>query len=102
MEDDKKGGISREDAIFKEQDEQWIRAKRAELDAQRKQTEVESRKSTHWMKCPKCGGDMKEVTLETVKVDQCGDCQGVFFDAGELEMLNAKPRSPGFIKKLFG
>lgn len=101
MEDVKKTGYSQEDAAFREKDEQWLKAKRAELDAQRKQSEAESRKSAHWMKCPKCGGDMKEVALENVKVDQCGECQGVFFDAGELEMLNAKSRSQGFLKKLF-
>jgi ribosomal protein L37AE/L43A len=101
MEDDKKG-ISQEDAVFREKDEEWIKAKRKELDAQRQKAAVESRKATHWMKCPKCGGDMKEVKLENVKVDQCGECQGVFFDAGELEMLNAKKRSAGFMGKLFG
>ena len=39
------------------------------------------------MKCPKCGHDMKEEKLESVTVDRCTHCEGIFFDAGELEQV---------------
>ena len=39
------------------------------------------------MKCPKCGHDMKEEKLENVSVDRCTHCEGIFFDAGELEQV---------------
>lgn len=102
MDDLHKAGYDQEDAIYREKDEQWIKAKRAELDARRQQLSAEARKSAHWMKCPKCGADMQEVTMESVKVDRCGECHGVYFDAGELELFSAKPRSGGFLRKLFG
>ena len=42
------------------------------------------------MKCPKCGHDMKEEDLEGVEIDRCTFCEGIFFDAGELEQLFLK------------
>ena len=39
----------------------------------------------HFMKCPKCGHDMKEEDLHGVKADRCTFCEGMFFDAGELD-----------------
>ena len=43
--------------------------------------------AAHWMCCPKCGGKMAERKFENVMVDQCGACGGIYFDAGELDML---------------
>jgi ribosomal protein L32 len=45
----------------------------------------EALKKAHFMKCPKCGHDMAEHELGDVKIDRCTFCEGVFFDAGELE-----------------
>jgi ribosomal protein L32 len=42
-------------------------------------------KKAHFMKCPKCGHDMAEQQLGDIKIDRCTFCEGVFFDAGELE-----------------
>jgi protein-arginine kinase activator protein McsA len=47
----------------------------------------EELKQLHWMKCPKCGMDLKEIELHGVKVDQCAHCGGVFLDAGEMEQI---------------
>ena len=41
--------------------------------------------------CPKCHGEMKVVThgdeLRQVEVDRCSQCGGIWFDAGEAELL---------------
>jgi len=37
--------------------------------------------------CPKCAGTMAPVTFETVEVDRCAACGGIFFDVTELAAL---------------
>lgn len=39
------------------------------------------------MKCPKCGEPMVVLELHDVEIDHCLDCQGIWLDAGELELL---------------
>jgi hypothetical protein len=59
----------------------------AERAAKEKADETKRLKDLHFMKCSKCGHDMKEEKLEKVSVDRCTHCEGVFFDAGELEQV---------------
>ena len=59
----------------------------AERAAREKADETKRLKELHFMKCPKCGHDMKEENLEKVSVDRCTHCEGIFFDAGELEQV---------------
>ena len=72
-----------EDEYFLKQDAELARNLRARLDAERQSAERKS----HFMKCPKCGADLKEVSREHVAVDVCGECGGLWLDAGELELL---------------
>jgi hypothetical protein len=51
------------------------------------QKELEKCRAAHWMKCPKCGHDMEETTLENILVDTCTFCKGVYFDREEIESL---------------
>lgn len=37
--------------------------------------------------CPKCQGEMRSYERNSVTVDQCTQCRGVFLDRGELEQL---------------
>lgn len=53
--------------------------------------ERENQRRLHWMRCPKCGGELAEVQFRAVKVDKCFSCNGVFLDDGELEQLTGKP-----------
>ncbi len=39
------------------------------------------------MKCPACSNLMIVVEHEHIELDYCPDCAGVWFDAGELELL---------------
>ena len=39
------------------------------------------------IECPKCGSPLTPRTIETVSVDQCTQCQGIWFDEKELEAV---------------
>lgn len=53
--------------------------------------EREQLRRLHWMRCPKCGGELSEVQFRSVKIDKCFSCNGVYLDDGELEQLTGKP-----------
>jgi len=62
-------------------------------------------KDAHFMKCPKCGHDMKSEKLETIEIDRCSFCEGVYFDAGELDRLFLTKESSerqGILKRILG
>ena len=105
VEDDR----GREDQWFRENERQLLEAARiarekreAERAAQLETEEGARLKAAHFMKCPKCGHDMKEETLEGVSVDRCTHCEGVYFDAGELDqvLLKHDQDRKGFFRKL--
>lgn len=62
----------------------------AERAAKEQAAAREALKKAHFMKCPKCGHDMAEQQLGDIKIDRCTFCEGVFFDAGELEYAYMK------------
>ena len=47
----------------------------------------DSERRAHLMRCPKCGGHLKTEAYHEIQVDRCPDCLGVWFDAGEAEIL---------------
>ncbi|HEX8251540.1 MAG TPA: zf-TFIIB domain-containing protein [Thermoanaerobaculia bacterium] len=76
------------------------RKKWAQEQAAKMATEEKERiKQLHHMKCPKCGMDLKEIELHSVKVDQCANCGGIFLDAGELDQLGKQ--GDGVLGKVF-
>jgi uncharacterized protein len=74
---------SNEDEYFAKRDAEWIRERRAELDRQEKAAAT----AATAIKCPRCGTPLAERQFQTVKLDACPKCKGVWFDAGELEMV---------------
>lgn len=42
------------------------------------------------MKCPACSQALVVVERESIEVDWCPRCRGIWFDAGELELLAEK------------
>jgi PAT family beta-lactamase induction signal transducer AmpG len=42
------------------------------------------------MRCPKCRADMEQVDVEGIEVDRCTICNGIWFDAGEMDLLKNK------------
>jgi PAT family beta-lactamase induction signal transducer AmpG len=39
------------------------------------------------MRCPKCRSDMEQVVYEGTEIDRCTICSGIWFDAGEIDVL---------------
>ncbi len=99
----------REDEWFLQNEKQLLEAARLarlkreqERTAHEKAEESRRLRDLHFMKCPKCGHDMKEEPLESVTADRCTHCEGIFFDAGELEQIFAQKdeQRRGFFRKL--
>jgi PAT family beta-lactamase induction signal transducer AmpG len=42
------------------------------------------------MRCPKCRADMEQVEFDGTEIDRCTICSGIWFDAGEIEVLRNK------------
>jgi len=42
------------------------------------------------MRCPKCRADMEQIDYEGTEIDRCIICHGIWFDAGEIEVLKDK------------
>lgn len=78
-----------EDEYFARRDAEWLRERRAALDADR----VARGKAQPRLTCPRCGSELAEREFNNVKLDVCPSCHGVWFDAGELEMVLHMPRS---------
>ena len=60
-----------------------LKEQRAKLDAEEKQ----KLKELHHMRCPKCGARLAEISYKDILIDKCINCQGVWFDVGELEQV---------------
>src|SRR5262245_57198497 len=75
--------MANEDEYFHKEDAELVQKLREKRDAERAAAE----KKSHFMKCPKCGNDLKEVTQDQVSVDVCPNCGGLWLDAGELAVL---------------
>jgi hypothetical protein len=77
-----------------------LKAQALEEEAKLKESECAKLKELHHMCCPKCGHRMVEVELESIKIDKCTTCKGVYFDDGELEQLLDK-KTGSFLKTVF-
>ncbi len=42
------------------------------------------------MRCPKCRADMEQVEYAGTEIDRCTICNGIWFDAGEIDVLRNK------------
>ena len=87
-----------EEEYFAKEDAEKLKRLRKELDEERERQKNEQLKKAHWMKCPKCGHDLEEKPFKGIAIDQCKECQGVWLDNGELEMLAG--RESTFLKSL--
>lgn len=102
----------REDEWFHQNEKQLLEAARLAREerekerAAREASEERARlKRLHFMKCPKCGHDMKAEDLGGVEVDRCTFCEGIYMDAGELEQVFLKKQGAerqGLFRKLLG
>ena len=97
--------LSKEEKYIAEQEGKLIQEhkrrileKQQEEDTKRLAEEKEKLKKLHFMRCPKCGMELHEVSFMGVLVDICEECMGVWLDHGELETLMLK--EAGFFSKL--
>jgi uncharacterized protein with PIN domain len=78
------------------------RKKTAQQTAKRLAEEEKKKlKQLHYMRCPKCGMELIEISFKQIRIDRCSSCSGVWLDAGELESV-AEEESGGFISRLSG
>jgi predicted SprT family Zn-dependent metalloprotease len=78
----------KEEEYFKQKEVELLKKFEKEREARLKAEEIEHAKKLHYCKCPKCYGDLKEITFKKkVKIDKCQQCGGVWLDNGELEAL---------------
>ena len=99
----------REDEWFRTNEIKLLEAAKLEREKREKEraakeAEAERKrlKDLHFMRCPKCGHEMREEELDGVKVDRCSFCEGLYFDAGELEQVAMKrvEERKSFFRKL--
>ncbi len=88
-------GQALENQYFRQREQELIEKMRAKL-AEESTTSLE-------LKCPKCDGMLHETEYESIKIDVCNKCTGVWLDAGELAQIAAKDEAGnGWFGKLFG
>ena len=89
-----------EEEYFYKLNRDLINKQREKLASDRASLQEEEMKKAHWMKCPKCGHDLRDIELSGIKVDKCDSCEGMFFDAGELELLIKAQKPEGFFSHM--
>jgi hypothetical protein len=101
----------REDEWFLKNEKELI--ERARLDRQKREaaraadereSERKRLRELHWMKCPKCGHELREEVLEGISIDRCTFCEGLWLDASELEQLFLRKTdsSKSLLRKILG
>jgi hypothetical protein len=80
--------------------EEAARIQRAALQKNRavEAEERERLKKLHWMHCPNCGMELKEIAFKDVKIERCFNCHGTWLNEGELERVAGK--EPGFLDRI--
>ena len=69
---------------------EFEKKKKSEEEKQKKMAEGQKEKlrDLHYMKCPKCGMELIEIDYRGIKIDRCSRCEGIWLDAGELEVVS--------------
>ena len=88
----------KEDEFFAREDLE--KKKKLEEEKMKRMAEEEKvrLKELHYMHCPKCGMELKEIDYNGVKVDKCFNCDGIWLDAGEIDSISKmeKPSADKF------
>ena len=90
-------GRNLEEEYFYQKDRQLVDERRRQLDRRRTEQQEREARQTHWMHCPKCGAEMKEMKRGYVTLEFCSSCSGVFLDKGELEMILRMEKKDTFL-----
>lgn len=93
--------------VSKNEEEFFAKQSADLIGKERVKTEEEERKAeraSHFMKCPKCGAGLIEESYRGLLIDRCPDCDGLWFDAGEIERMNEAQEdgfAGGVLKSIF-
>jgi hypothetical protein len=70
--------------------QEFERRKKLEEEKHKELEEEEKKrlKELHYMRCPKCGMGLIDMDYKGIKIERCSGCQGVWLDAGELEVVS--------------
>lgn len=90
---------SSEEEYFARENAEKLRKLALEQAKQLEQEQKEALKQAHWMRCPKCGMELKEIEFRGLHIDRCFNCGVTVFDAGELEKLDLPGDQSGAITK---
>lgn len=97
MTDHKQGPSSNEEEYFARRDADLMRQQREAA----QQAAADAERKSHYMKCPKCGYDLISEEWQGVTIDQCTSCHGIWFDAGEIEIV-LKGQDTGVFGRVLG
>ncbi|MRR15353.1 MAG: hypothetical protein EG826_02725 [Deltaproteobacteria bacterium] len=80
---------------------EYERLKKSQEESQKNLAAEEraKQKALHYMKCPKCGMALVEIDYKNIKVDKCSECEGIWLDPGELDIVVKMDKSG--LDKLF-
>jgi uncharacterized protein len=87
-----------EEEYFARQEVERRRRLAEERQAQMEEEHRQEQRALHYMKCPKCGMQLEEISFGDVRVDKCFHCEGMWLDKGELERIHTK--DTGFVGRL--
>jgi hypothetical protein len=87
-----------EEEYFARQEAELRRKAAEQHRASMQEAEQQRERELHYMKCPKCGMQLEEITFGDVRVDKCFNCEGIWLDKGELDAIQSK--EPGFLGRL--
>jgi hypothetical protein len=94
------------DKPSRNEEEYFARMESDRLKAMRQQADHEARSTerrSHFMKCPRCGADLRIEHFQGIEVERCPECQGLWFDHDEahrLVDLNAKRGVGGLFRAI--
>lgn len=90
---------AREDVYFSERDRELIEKMKARLQR------VERAEDKKDRVCPQCSVKLESYLFMEIVLDRCSNCEGVWLDKGELDMIaNKINESPfaSFLSRFFG
>lgn len=87
-------GRSLENDYFRRREVELVEKMKAKLSADNAQAGN--------LQCPKCDGKLVETNYETIKIDVCDQCTGVWLDAGELAQIIDKDANASWLGRVFG
>lgn len=79
--------ISSEDAYFAAEDAEKLHRLAQEKHKEKELHIQQTQKALHYMKCPKCGDNLRTVQHHFVEIDECPTCGVIVLDKGELDKI---------------